>query len=140
MPYDPYSSDGHKGHRGLYRNAASLLKKHAVILGVKQRRTVLDAILEKAEEIELEVLCVAVCQSHVHLLARLKECDVRREMGRLKRHTSRALTDQIPGTVWGARCHAKLIGDRKHQVSTFNYILRHREERAAVWSFRDERE
>ena len=31
MPYDPYSSDGHKGHRGLYRHAASLLKKHPVI-------------------------------------------------------------------------------------------------------------
>ena len=107
---------------------------------MKRRRTVLDAILEKAEEIELEVLCVAVCQSHVHLLARLKECDARREMGRLKRHASRALTDQIPGAVWGARCHVTLINDRKHQVSAFNYILRHRQERAAVWSFRDERE
>ena len=81
MPYDPYSSDGHKGHRGLYRHAVSLIKKHAVILSREQRGSVLVAILAKAEEIGLEMVCVAVCQSHVHLLARLKAGEVGRRWG-----------------------------------------------------------
>jgi hypothetical protein len=42
------------------------------------------------------------------------------------------------GGIWGKACGVEPINDRAHQVNAFNYILKHRERGAFVWSFRDQ--
>ncbi len=125
-------------HAGLRAHAAMLSREAPVELSPAQRQRVLAALVDKALEAGMEVICVSVGKTHAHILGRFEPLKVRSEIGRLKRHSSHAVRDELPGTVWGAKCHAERIRARPHQVRTFRYILAHREkEGAAVWCFRD---
>lgn len=136
--YDPCSRDGHGEHAGLHGSARGLLRKDPVELTGAQQRAALRAILEKVRQTGSEVVCLAVCDVHVHLLGRFEREGVEREIGRLKRHSSHALRAEIPGAVWGARRHPVEVRDRDHQVNAFKDILDHAGKAgAAVWSFRD---
>ena len=59
-------------------------------------------------------------------------------MGVAKRHAWFIARDRgWVGQLWAKRNHAEPIEDRRHQVNTFNSIVRHKEEGAWVWTFRD---
>lgn len=85
----------------------------------------------------IEVLAIAVAWTHVHILAKLDEVEKDRDIGQLKRVTSRAVAE-IRGRVWAARWHDERILDREHQAAVFNYIVHHAvKEHAPVWTFCD---
>ncbi len=111
----------------------------AVTLPAQLRQRARDAIIDKAERLDLEIVCLVVAATHVHLLARVSWEEHRDIVGKLKRHSSHALRDVLPGRIWGKRCSAKRIRDRAHQVITYRYILKHgRTEGASVWTARKE--
>lgn len=118
------------------------MHREPVALEESLRERARDAIMDKADRVGLEVACLAVARAHVHLLARFeaRRAAVVRIVGQLKRHSSHALREAIPGKVWGAGCHIVAVKDRGHQVTAFNYIVRHGVgEGAAVWDCRSER-
>lgn len=124
-------------HAGLHRYMKRIMHKDPVLLAPALRQRTLEALLAKAEQIELLVVCAAVSATHVHLLAKLSPNDIENSVARLKRHSSHAIRDAIPGQVWAARREAKPIRDREHQLNVFRYILEHSEkEGAAVWRIR----
>jgi hypothetical protein len=55
------------------------------------------------------------------------------EVGKLKRHSSHAVRDALPGTLWSARCHPLHVRDDEYWWRVVRYILNHRREGAAVW-------
>ena len=126
-------------HAGLRRSVQARLTQAPVKFNEAQRARACDAIIDKAQRIELEIACLAVVSTHVHLLARIAWEDHRGLVGKLKRHSSHTLRDVLPGRVWGGRCSAKRIRDRHHQVLTYRYILDHGgKEGASVWTARGE--
>lgn len=142
-----FRSRGHKIHSsGTYKNPppagehAGLLAYSRrvvggeVVLSPDLRARALAAVLEKADMCGFEVECFAVAAAHVHGLIRLERETCERDVGRLKRHSSLALRDVLPGTVRGGGCDPRVIRDEEPFGSTVTYILDHaRKEGAAVW-------
>lgn len=126
-------------HAGLLRYARRVMHREPVALEERLRERARDSIVDKAGRVGLDVACLAVARAHVHLLARFqaRKAAVVRVVGQLKRHSSHALREAIPGKLWGAGCHIVAVKDRAHQVTAFNYIVRHAvSEGAAVWDRR----
>jgi REP element-mobilizing transposase RayT len=121
-------------HAGLHAYAKRVMHRDAVTLAPEVRELVRDAIVEKALALELDPRALAVCRSHVHLLASFEREKLSRSVGQLKRHASRRCTKRIPGTMWGARQHAVLVKDQDQFVAAVRYILEHRRQGGAVWA------
>jgi len=122
------------------------LSRPPVTLSKPARQAALTAVVEAFAFHKIEMLCAAVAREHLHLLARFplptdKITDpVRHYVGIAKKQSAKALVSADlaqPGGVWAKRGKIVRITDRKHQVNVFHYILRHEQEGAAVWSFRD---
>ena len=110
----------------------------AISFSVALRQRILDAIVEKALDMDLKPVCICVAARHAHAVVSLERDDLNHQIGRLKRHSSHAVKDDLPGRIWAARCHARAIDSREHQVEVFRYIVAHgREEGAEVWTFRE---
>ncbi len=43
------------------------------------------------------------------------------------------MRNEIPGRMWGQRCHVVRINDHAHYRNVVNYILEHLNEGAWVW-------
>jgi hypothetical protein len=139
------------------------MKRDVVVLSEMARRVVLDAMVHALVGVhDIEVLAVSVSAKHVHVLARFPlgkkptfskralhsprmsavDDQVRHLIGIAKKESAKALTGAglaEPGGVWARKGKVVPIEGRAHQVTVFQYILKHApKERAAVWSFRDE--
>lgn len=145
----------------LLARSESLLARAPIKLSVQARSVACIAMVEKLEALGREPVACAVDDHHFHVLARftLPEFDpnlpgpiwmrtrhapiyayIRHIMGRAKASASFALVrDGLAqeGGVWALRFKTTAIADRAHQVAVLNYILAHREQGAATWSFRD---
>jgi REP element-mobilizing transposase RayT len=123
----------------LYRRSLSLMKRDPVSIAADLRQFVANAVAEKLESLEIEVLVVSVDAKHLHLLGRFPDRAPRVWAGRAKKHVSHLLRETglrtQEGGLWARRTHAEPIRDRAHQLNTFGYILRHRAKGAAVWRF-----
>ena len=99
------------------------------------------AFIEELKQREHQVLAIAVANQHCHFLAELPldKKLMQAEVGHTKRKSSRAVKDAMPGAVWAAGGKFIVIENAAYQQRVFEYILRHREEGAWVWSFRDEK-
>jgi REP element-mobilizing transposase RayT len=85
------------------------------------------------------LLALAVGKLHVHGLVELKDDMrvIRALWGDAKRHSSRAVKNQMPGTIWAAGGEHKRVTNRGHHENTFDYILYEQGPSAWTWSFRD---
>lgn len=133
-----YKNPPPKGeHAGLHRHAKRIMHKSPVMLVPELRQRARDAILEKADALELLVVTVAVSATHAHVLAKLDAARLIEVVGKLKRHSSHSMRDALPGQVWAARRKDKPIRDRAHQMRIVRYILDHAlKEGASVWCTR----
>ena len=121
-----------------YERSKKLMKQDAVILSVEWRPIVGSEFRDRLEQEGAQVLCVSASGQHVHALAKLPPVAARHWVGLAKRHVTFELRDRgWQGLVWAKRSKETPVKDRKHHVNVFNYILRHAEEGAWVWSFRD---
>ncbi len=146
---------------GQHEGAKRRMKREAVVLSAEARQVACDEIRDSMARHGAEVLAVSVSAKHMHVLARFPldrkptfaerglrdkrtsatDDPVRHIMGLAKQWSSKRLVAEglAPvGGVWAKKGKIVPIKDRGHQVTAFNYILRHGpEEGAAVWSFRD---
>ncbi|MFK7788556.1 MAG: hypothetical protein AB8C95_03540 [Phycisphaeraceae bacterium] len=136
--------------------AKERMTRDAVILPRAARALAVESIRCALVDFhKIEVIAIAVGGMHLHLLANfplaqkatdsirgLRATDpVRHYVGIAKKESAKRLVDAghaTPGGVWARKGKIVRIKDRKHQINAFNYILRHADEGAAVWSFRDQ--
>lgn len=123
---------------GLHALAKRSMKSSAVHLDAADRRTACFAMVAELIFRQVEVIALAVDDHHFHVLARCSDQDPRWWIGRAKRRASLVLQGRKNSErLWAARSRAEPIRDRSHQRNVFNYIVRHGERGAAVWTFRD---
>lgn len=115
-----------------------LMKQPAVVLPPEWRKVVGEAVRDRLTQEGAQVLCVSVSGQHVHLLAKMPPALARHWVGLAKKHTTFVLhAAGWEGLVWAKRSKETSVKDRKHQLNVFHYILRHAEQGAWTWSFRD---
>ena len=96
-------------------------------------------LVEKVESQSYRVLTVSVDAMHAHLLVELPpdRKAIKRIVGLWKQAASHAVRDVLPGRIWSEDCDPEPMNDRRHQVNTFHYILRHAQTTGAwVWHFK----
>ncbi|MCY2930314.1 MAG: hypothetical protein NTV86_12610 [Planctomycetota bacterium] len=114
------------------------LRQPCVRLSLAQRQLAGRALVEMMLHQETELIALSMDSVHFHLLARFREGDVRRRVGRAKKHAWHELCEAgFEGKLWQRSCHAEPIRDRGHQVNAFHYILNHSQKGAWGWSFRE---
>jgi REP element-mobilizing transposase RayT len=95
--------------------------------------------LHELQTQSLQVLALAVCGDHAHLLVELPDDyqKAKRWMGRLKQRSSHAVGEALTGKLWAKGGKSIRIKNQAHQQQVFHYILRHYDQGGWVWSFRD---
>lgn len=117
----------------MHRYAKRVQIKDSVVLTPELRDMVGRAIVDKALEVPIPILALAVCAKHVHALVKLDPGSVGVNVGKLTRHSSHAIRAHLQGRVWSARKHEVAVTGMKHLVTCVRYIERHRDEGAFVW-------
>ena len=125
-------------HAGLHAFAKSIAAP-PVAIPAALRESLACAMVQGFETRGGRPLALAVSGLHVHGLVELPSDyrQARRDVGQAKRLASHQLREQLPGRIWGQGCGLKPIDDPSHHRNTYRYILRHRDEGAWVWTFRD---
>lgn len=134
----PPPENEHEGLRRFHRAHSA----KAVVIPESIRENVGRAILQKMQSQQLEVIVVAVSGTHVHGVTRMTSDRraAKRLIGTWKQASSHAIRQTLLGQVWAEGSDPVPIKDHGHQVNAFNYILRHAEHGAWVWTFRGESE
>jgi hypothetical protein len=123
---------------GYYANEEAYSRRHlkqGVVSIPRELRSVIGtAIRMRLTELGAMPICVAVAAQHAHMLAKLPLGMAREWTGFAKRHAWFVARDHgWRGKLWAVRSHAKLVRTRSHQLATFRYIVRHRDEGAWIW-------
>ena len=129
--------------RGLYDERLKRSKQLQSFPGASMdrtdRETIGKATILFLKSIGVEVIAIAISGRHLHLQMQCPPIAVTPTLGRLKRHLWYTWRDSGHSSrLWGGGRKVIPIVTRDHQVATFQYILRHRDEGAWCWSFRDE--
>lgn len=116
------------------------MTRDSVRIAKPLRMFVLERFVERLLWDEIEVLVCSVDATHVHILARFPDHNPRHWTGLAKKHTSHAIRQASlrieAGGLWAKRGSVKPIADRKHQLTCYRYIERHKSTDAVVWTFR----
>jgi hypothetical protein len=125
-------------HAGLHeyhqaRSCGEVTLEHAL------RPTVGGALLARLLERHYRVLALAVGKVHAHALVELPEglSAVKSIIGDAKRRSSRAVRDQLPGSIWAAGGTFKIVESDAHLLAANDYILYDQGPGAWTWSFKD---
>lgn len=128
-------------YRSLLQRSQELLTQPPVKLERDLRQLVALAMVEKLQEYTAQVLVLSVSSTHVHLLAKMPPAEIPRLwLGYAKREATFQLKELgWTGKLWAKRSKILPIHDRRHQLNSLSYIVRHRDEGAWVWDFREYR-
>lgn len=111
-------------HAGLF--AYQLKRSQAEVTIPRALRPIIGKALVKAfDEQHHCVFASAVGKTHAHILVELPQSltAVKRMVGDAKRTSSRAVKQQMPGSVWAAGGAFKVVRDAEHQRNAYRYIL-----------------
>jgi len=147
-----FRSRGHRIHSsGDYRNPpppgdhAALLryrKKQCpdeVRIDSRLRPIIGRAIVEKLGDLGYRVITVAVTKIHAHAVTELPDDvpKIKEIVGHAKRVSSRAVKDDLPGTVWSAGCTYERISSVGHLHRAYEYVLYKQGSGAWTWCHAD---
>ena len=126
-------------HQRLHQRSQSISNQPRIVPHHLREKLGLN-VLQRLEKQNHRVLILSVAGMHVHGLIELPADyqTARTEIGKAKRVVSLAMRDDMPGRIWAGGCGLKWINDEQHHRNTFNYILKHRDEGAWLWTFREE--
>jgi len=120
----------------LHESAEARMKRGPVILSPPARRQAGQAMVEMLLHQKVEVLSFSLDGVHFHLLGRFGPSRIRPAVGRAKKHAYHILrASGHAGEVWAKRCSIHPIGHRRHQVSTYRYVLGHTRVSAWIWAY-----
>ena len=136
-----YQSPPPPGQYERYKNSSQRpLQQDVVELTAELRPLVGNALRERLELAEGRVLTIAVSSQHLHLQVRLPDGDARNPIGLAKKHAwTLAKLQGHTGKLLGQRCKIVRIKSRAQQQAVSEYILRHAQQGAWVWSERQDR-
>ena len=121
-------------HAGLRFYALEQLKKPVVVLPTPLRARVRDAVVSKSIESQVRLAALSVSRVHAHALMKTERHTLGQDIGKLKRSSSHAIRDAIPGVVWAAKYHQDPVTNLNYFWTVFNYILEHEsKEGASIW-------
>jgi REP element-mobilizing transposase RayT len=125
----------------LFAQSKRLMKRGRVRIDFDLREFVLDALVDKLLNLDVEVIAAALTRDHLHLLGRFGQRDARTLVGLAKKHASHLVrqaglrTDA--GGLWGKRSRAEPVAGRHHQLRVVRYVLDHGDQGGATWFFLD---
>ena len=147
-----FRSRGHRIHSsGDYRNPpppgehANLLRyrkqqcSSEIHIAPQLRAIIGRAIIEKLSAMGYRVIAVAVTKIHAHAVTELPD-DVpliKEIVGQAKRVSSRAVKDDLPGTIWSAGCTYERIESVDHLHAAYDYVLYKQGAGAWTWCHAD---
>lgn len=139
----------------LFEYAKGKLKHPPVKLSVPQRRVICRAMIARFEREGVDVVALAVCENHFHLLARFPSMSAaqqarlskvilqdgrdpapRHYLALARKEASYELkaADLMPGgPVWAARPKMDPVRDRPHHANVGQYVRDHVKQAAAVY-------
>lgn len=118
------------------RRSRRLMKRDMVRLRPVQRRVAGQAMFDMLRAQGAMIVSIAVSAVHVHVVARLPDCETREYIGRAKKHAAHCLRAAgLQGGAWAKRCRTLPIKDRAHQINAVNYVMDHRAEGAWAWKW-----
>lgn len=138
-------SSGDYKHRPPPREHSGLreyMKHHSgdeVTIPYNLRPTIGRAVVQWFLDNGYRILAIAVGKVHTHSLAELL-IDlgvVKQLVGEAKRKSSRAVKNELPGSIWSAGCKPEPVDDQAHQDRSYDYILFEQGADAWTWSFAD---
>ena len=97
------------------------------------------AIIEKLQDLGYRVIVVAVTKIHAHAVTEMPD-DVpmiKQIVGEAKRVSSRAVKEELPGTVWSAGCSYERISSVDHLRAAYDYVLYKQGRDAWTWGHAD---
>ena len=103
------------------------LKNPATRFDTEQRALVRRAILEKAQEIRQQICAIAVCSSHVHIVAERTNESIEKVVSYYKNAARIALRGRgFIGRVWTKGFDKRFRFDRQELQSKITYVKDHR--------------
>ncbi len=130
-----------KGEHAELHEYAKRVSGDAIWIKSSLRSIVGETILGKIEKQEHRVLAISVGSNHAHILVELPDnrSVVVAICGTWKQAASHKVREELPGNIWAEGGDPIPIRDEAHHRRVYDYILRHRDEHAWIWSFKDEK-
>jgi hypothetical protein len=119
-----------------HHKSKDLMKREPVYLAPRQRARAVEEFVRSLHKRKIELICLSIDRVHFHLLARFRDHNPRKWVGIAKKESSHYLKQEglAPiGGLWATRFECIPIADRKHQLWTVPYILKHKEKGGVVW-------
>jgi len=132
-----YKNPPPKGkYDALFEYSKSLMKRDPVRIDRELRQFVLDAIVDRLLERNIEVKVAALDGIHLHALICCPEHNPRHWIGLAKKHSShlvRELELLPPGGLWATKSHPEPVRSASHFDKATDYIAKHATRGAVVW-------
>jgi REP element-mobilizing transposase RayT len=102
------------------------MSRAEVRLNKKQKEIVKTAILNEAEKAREEIVALAVCSNHVHMVLRYTGKPIEKSLGSLKNAARVALQKNgFIGRVWARGFDKRYCFDEKSLKNRIDYVQRH---------------
>ena len=125
-------------HRNLHDHARRI-SGSPIVIPSDLRAVVGQAFVDRLRRDGHRLLSLSVGGMHLHALVQLPlDLKLSKQiMGECKAVASHAIRATLPGKVWAHDGDFDRVTDPEHQRNVYRYILRHADEGAWVWSFRE---
>src|SRR4051812_18237278 len=129
-------------YEALYEYSKSLMTRDPVRIERDLRHFVLDKIVERLVQNELETAIASLDSTHLHVLVRCPNHDPRIQIGIAKQYATAqtkahglavGLNLHLGQGLWAKRSHPNPITSSFHHAKTLNYIRDHAQRGAVVW-------
>ena len=111
---------------GLQESNTAMLRHKAVRLGEREKKLVRDRLLEQSQHIGQEMLAVAVCSNHVHIVVRAINRPHYMVTQMYKRAATNRLRDVgIEGKVWTRGYDVRFCFDEESLKQKIDYVQGH---------------
>jgi hypothetical protein len=121
---------------GLLKYSKKVMKRPAFLFEPADFEVIASHFFESLAIQKASVACLSVGNVHCHLLVRCEDDRPKHCAGDLKTHVYHRMF-RGRATPWEKGSHEDPIADLAHGRRVFNYIMKHVEEGAWVWGFRD---
>jgi len=114
------------GNKGLLQISKERQKYPTVKLNKQEKKIAEQIILDEARKIGHQIIALAVCTNHIHLLAKPHQQSIDNIIGRYKSITTRAFWGYgRKGKIWARGFDKQFCYTIKELTARINYIQKH---------------
>jgi len=111
----------------LEKSNKELLKHEQIKIPESLRKTVENAILKEAEEINQRVYAITICSNHVHIVVESKDERCGYSVGRFKKAATKALRKYgFANKVWTKGFDKRYCYNQRELETRIKYVQRHK--------------